>query len=189
LFDLRGRLGYAEVVEMGRQVADGLGHLHRSGWLHGDVKPGNVLVEQDRVIVIDLGLARASGRYDDPFGTQWYLSPEQADRRPVAEAIDVWGLGLLLLESASGRDAFPPGCKEYRPEHGPLAAPPARRFPRAVPAELVELIMNCTAFDPGARPALSEVSVVLNKLADATRGDKHQGGLRKFAFRPVSRRQ
>jgi serine/threonine protein kinase len=188
LFDLRGRLPYAEVVEMGRQVAAGLDHLHRFGQLHGDVKPGNVILQQDRAIVIDLGLARPPGRYDIAFGTQWYLAPEQADRQPVDEAIDVWGLGLLLLESASGRDAFPPGCKEYRPEHGPLAAPPARRFPRAVPAEFVELIMKCAAFEPGARPSLSEVSVALNKLADATRSDKRRRGLRKLSSWPVARR-
>jgi serine/threonine protein kinase len=189
VFDLRGRLRYAEVVQMGRQVAAGVGYLHRSGWLHGDLKPANVIAGADRVTVIDLGLARPPGRYDRPFGTQWYLAPEQAERQPVGEATDVWGLGLLLLESASGRDPFPPGCKEYRHEHGPVAAPPARRFPREVPDEFVELIMKCTAFDPAARPALSEVFVVLNKLADATRSDKRRRRLGKLSSRPVTGQQ
>jgi serine/threonine protein kinase len=189
LFDVVDTLPYADVVEMGRQVAAGVGYLHHCGWLHGDLKPGNVIAGDGRATVIDLSLARPPGRYPDPFGTQHYLAPEQADAQPVDEAVDVWGLGLLLLESASGRDAYPPGCTQYRDEHGPVAAPPARRFPRDVPAEFVELIMSCAAFDPRARPALSEVFVVLNKLAEATRSDNRQRGLRKLSSWPVTRRQ
>ena len=186
LFDRQDVLPYANVVEMGRQVAAAVGYLHRSGWLHGDVKPGNVIAGNGRATLIDLGLARPPGRYEPAFGTQWYLAPEQAECQPVGAAIDVWGLGLLLLEAASGRDAFPPGCKEYREQHGPVAAPPARRFPRGVPAEFVELIMKCTAFEPAARPALSDVFTSLNALVDATQGDKRRRRLGKRSSRSVT---
>jgi serine/threonine protein kinase len=181
LFDVTDALRYGAVLEMGRQVAAAVGYLHHRGLLHGDLKPGNVIAEHRRATVIDLSLARPPGRYDTPFGTQHYLAPEQAGGQPVDAAIDVWGLGVLLLESASGRDAFPPGCPEYREQHGPVAAPPARRFPRGVPAEFVELIMKCTAFEPAARPSLSEVFTTLNALADAGRGEKRQRRLRKLS--------
>jgi serine/threonine protein kinase len=179
LFDVIDVLPYVEVVTMGRQVAAAVGYMHRRGLLHGDLKPGNVIAEHGRATVIDLSLARPPGRYEPAFGTQHYLAPEQAQCERVDAATDVWGLGVVLLESASGRDAFPPGCKEYREQHGPLASPPPRRFPRGVPAEFVELIMKCTAFDPGARPLLSDVFATLNALADAARGGKRRARLGK----------
>jgi eukaryotic-like serine/threonine-protein kinase len=186
LFDVTGILPYPDVVEMGRQVAAAVGYLHRRGLLHADLKPGNVIAEHGRATVIDLSLARPPGRYEPAFGTQRYLSPEQAQCQPVDAAADVWGLGILLLESASGRDGFPPGCAEYRDQHGPVAAPPPRRFPRGVPVEFVELIMKCTAFEPASRPSLSDVFTTLNALAEATHGEKRQRGLRKLSSRPVS---
>lgn len=189
LFDVHGWLPYADVVEMGRQVAAGIGYLHRAGWVHGDLKPGNVIAEHGRATVIDLGLARPPGRYERPYGTQGYLSPEQAACQPVDAAADVWGLGVLLLESASGRDAFPPGCKEYREAYGPVAAPPPRPFPQGMPAEFTELILKCTAFEPAVRPALRDVFARLYALADATRGNKRQRGLWKLSSRSVTPRR
>jgi serine/threonine protein kinase len=187
LFDLTDALPYQDVVEMGRQVAAAVGYLHRAGWVHGDLKPGNVIADQGRATVLDLGLARPPGRYQQAYGTQGYLAPEQADCAPITEATDVWGLGLLLLESASGRDGYPPGCPEYRVDHGPVAAPPPRSFPRGIPDEFVELIMKCTAFEPPARPPLPEVFGALNALAEAARVEKPQRWLGKFSSRAVTR--
>jgi serine/threonine protein kinase len=178
VFDSDGRVVPRNGIELGRQIASALSYLHRSGWLHCDIKPRNVLIVRGRAVLLDLSLARRPGRYPHRHGTQGYLAPEQSELREVSAATDVWGLGILLLEALSGADAYPPHCPQYREEHGPLAAPPPRRWPRDVPAELRALVEACTAYEPSRRPELANVMTALENFAQVGY-DKRQSRWRR----------
>jgi Protein kinase domain len=71
------RLGGSDAALLGRQLASVLGYLHRQGWVHLDVKPGNVVVQEGRAVLIDLGLATRPGRIERGMGTDCYAAPEQ----------------------------------------------------------------------------------------------------------------
>lgn len=164
VFDLERRLKPIDVAMMGRQVAAALWYLHGRDLLHCDLKPNNLIVEGRFAKVIDLSGARAPGIYPRRHGTQGYLSPEQAKVEAVSAATDVWGLGMLMLESLADRDPFPRGCPEYRADYGPLAAPPAWKRGRRVPPALADLVDACCAFDPAQRPSVAQVIEVLDTL-------------------------
>ncbi len=72
-----GRLGVADTALLGRQLVSVLGYLHRHGWVHLDVKPDNVVVQEGRAVLIDLGLATRPGRIERGMGTDGYAAPEQ----------------------------------------------------------------------------------------------------------------
>ena len=95
------------------QVCDGLSFIHARGLLHRDVKPGNILVRQDRrTTLVDFGLAK---RMTDPeitdhghvVGTYRYMSPEQARGETLDRRSDLYALGATLYELLAGRPAFP----------------------------------------------------------------------------------
>jgi len=102
--DLAGR------VELVRQAAAALGHAHRAGVVHRDVKPANLLVDPEgRVRVADFGLATAAGysrltRTGALMGTPHYMAPEQFGhgRGDVGPATDVWALGVVLYQALTG---------------------------------------------------------------------------------------
>ncbi|MCU1571634.1 MAG: serine/threonine protein kinase [Naasia sp.] len=149
-------LSVGEVVEVARQVAIALAHVHARGIVHRDVKPANILVfrEHDRVRakLADLGIARlmdgtritAAGAI---VGTVGYLSPEQVLGRQPGPASDVYALGLLLIESLTSAPAFPGTRAET------LAARTARPpdLPDGLHPADAALLAGMTALDPGAR--------------------------------------
>ncbi|MGW6504856.1 protein kinase domain-containing protein [Nonomuraea angiospora] len=92
-------------------TATALAAIHRAGILHGDFKPGNILMGPEGPVVIDFGVARA---LDAPgttstgsvMGTPSYLAPEQLGGLPVTEAADIFAWGVTMVFAASGRAAF-----------------------------------------------------------------------------------
>jgi serine/threonine protein kinase len=156
----RRRLSAAELAHLGVQLAGALRHLHRAGVLHLDLKPQNVIADAGRAKVIDLSLARAPGRMPAGRGTWCNLAPEQARGGEVGPAADVWGLGLVLHEAATGANPFHdhPGDEEF-PQLA-IAAPPVRTL-RRLPAALAGLVDACLAPDPADRPALDDVLAAL----------------------------
>src|SRR6266481_5146389 len=109
-----GDLNDAAALEACAQICDGLAHAHRSGILHRDVKPSNVLLaDGDRlsVRILDFGLARMAeaetltAQGDVP-GTLAYIAPERLAGAPTTEAADVWAVGLMLWEALAGRHPF-----------------------------------------------------------------------------------
>jgi tetratricopeptide (TPR) repeat protein/predicted Ser/Thr protein kinase len=107
-----GRFTPSQALDMGIQVAAALREAHSKGVVHRDIKPDNIMVTPDgRVKIMDFGLARLAGstlltRTGTTLGTAAYMSPEQARGESVDERSDVWSLGVVLYEMATGRQPF-----------------------------------------------------------------------------------
>jgi eukaryotic-like serine/threonine-protein kinase len=111
--DRVGPVEPAEVVRVGRQIAEGLAAAHACDLIHRDIKPGNVLLEggQHKVKITDFGLARAA---DDASisqsgiiaGTPMYMAPEQALGSKIDQRADLFSLGSVLYQMTSGRPPF-----------------------------------------------------------------------------------
>jgi eukaryotic-like serine/threonine-protein kinase len=130
-----GDLSDRDVLAIGIALCDGLGHAHKRGVVHRDVKPSNVLVP-DMVHegagiakLTDFGVARMLGddaltRTGDVVGTLAYMSPEQAEGRTATEASDLYSLALVLYEGLAGSN----------PVRGRGAASTARRLGARMPS-------------------------------------------------------
>jgi WD40 repeat protein len=141
-------------------VAEALDYAHRLGVLHLDLKPGNVLLDEDGTPrIADFGLARRLGIAGDVdnervSGTPSYMAPEQAQlgSGKLNRATDVWGLGALLYEMLTGKPPFEGGqAREVlaKVEHEPVRAP--RELVAAVPADLDAICVRCLAKQPSQR--------------------------------------
>jgi serine/threonine protein kinase len=142
------------------QLAQTLSLVHADEVVHGDVKPGNILLgPHDHVTLTDFGVASpAQTRYRDvAHGTPPYLSPEQVRGRRVTPATDVYAMGLVLLECLTGVRAFP-GTPEAS-ARARLAAGPF--VPRTVPSDLAALVRDMTSLEPVRRPSTAQVAARL----------------------------
>lgn len=162
-----GPLSVADSALLGQQLASVLGYLHHHGWLHLDVKPANIIVEQGRATLIDLSLVGRPGDGRKGAGTRGYLSPEQARGEGLAAASDVWGLGVTLIEALTGE--MPHG-DEATWDSRPRVWPIHRRAPRPVttlpgiPEDYDDLLRACLNLDPASRPTLDSVRGTLSRL-------------------------
>jgi len=146
----RGRLPVAEAVALGIQLTDALGHIHRHGLVHRDVKPSNVIFVQGQPKLADLGLVAATKEARSFVGTEGFIPPEG----PGSVKADFFALGRLLYEAATGKDRceFPelPEDLDTYPD-------------RAALLELNEVLSRLCAPDPAERYAnAAEVAGDLN---------------------------
>lgn len=163
----------ALVARVGAQVAEALAHAHARDVVHRDVKPANVLLTAaGDAKLADFGIARLLGegvgvtRTGHTVGTIAYLAPEQVRGEGVGPAVDVYALGLLLLEALTGARAFPGTSSESafaRLHHGPT-------IPLSLPSGWPRLLAAMTAGDPGERPPAAAVATALRALATGRPG-------------------
>ncbi|HEY5914556.1 MAG TPA: protein kinase [Verrucomicrobiae bacterium] len=139
----RGRLPASEVVEIGLALSEALGHLHRHGLVHRDVKPSNVIFVNGRPKLADIGLVADVGDGQSLVGTEGYLPPEG----PGTPQGDLFALGKVLYEAATGldRQGFPQLPSDLR------AWPDA-----TVVLELNEVLLRVSAPDPRQRYQTAE---------------------------------
>jgi len=149
------RLAISDVAHLGLQICSAVGYLHQHGFLHLDLKPSNVIVQNGQARVIDLSLARRPGRVPSGLGSPPYLSPEQARGERAAAATDVWGIGVTLYEAATGGRPFPDARPGFYPQRE-LRAPSVKESRRA-PAEFTALVDACLAPDQSERPSVGEL--------------------------------
>jgi len=145
------RLSLAELARLATQLGSALGYLHRKGYLHLDLKPSNITCDRGYVRLLDLSIARPPGLVAAGIGTARYLSPEQARGGVLSATADVWGLGCILYESATGGAPF-------QDDAGPDArvAAPLKANGRLRPA-IAWTIMRCLEPVPEQRPRIADV--------------------------------
>ncbi len=155
----RGRLSGNESVAVGLQLLAAVEFAHRSGIVHRDIKPQNVMIDRSGTIkVMDFGIARAgdSGMTEagSILGTAQYLAPEQAKGHPVDERSDLYSVGVVLYEMLTGTVPF----------KGDSAVTVALKHVNEVPPEPAELV-------PGMPYALNQI--VLKAMAKGP-ADRYQ---------------
>jgi serine/threonine protein kinase len=170
--DKRGPLEVKEILRIGMQAAQGLAAAHAQGLVHRDVKPANILLENgvERVKITDFGLARA---VDDVnltqsgviTGTPNYMSPEQADGRPVDHRSDLFSLGSVLYALATGHPPFrASGMAAVLKRVAADAPRPVREVNPDVPDWLEAIVAKLHAKDPAQRfQSAKEVAELLGQ--------------------------
>jgi eukaryotic-like serine/threonine-protein kinase len=139
------------------QVADALDYAHHQGVIHRDVKPGNVLLTRsDSARLSDFGLSLLMGNDDDAGivrGTPSYMSPEQAKGKRLDHRSDLYSLGVMFYECATGSTPFSGPTYSVIANHVSSPPEPPRSKNSALSPELEALILRLLAKAPEARPS------------------------------------
>jgi len=160
---LRGR-PWREWLPALAGVAEGIAALHARRVVHRDLKTSNVLLtEGGDALLADFGIASTVGAADaPPGGSPFSMSPQQLDGAAPAESDDIYALGALAYELATG---YPPFYPDARPERVRGEAPAAIPPRMAVPEPLERLVLQCLAKRPQDRPReMTSVAVELRAL-------------------------
>jgi len=166
-----GRLPAAKALEIARQLCAGLSAAHDKGVLHRDLKPANVMIDgRGHARIADFGLALRltddvepvrSGQADgvargdaDVAGTLAYLAPERFRGAPATVQSDLYGLGLILYETYTGKPAFKAGSvREWERAHSDSTPTNPSVLASDVEPAVERAILRCLEKDPGKRPA------------------------------------
>ena len=196
----KGPLPSRQVLKFGAQMAEALDAAHRRGIVHRDLKPANVMLTASGIKILDFGLATAvapelpgSGITEDltasaplsghgaVVGTLPYMSPEQIEGRPADVRSDVFALGAVLYEMATGRRAFR-GATPAAVASAILSADPpsvSSLLPSS-PSGLGQLIRTCLARDPSRRwQSARDVGLQLEAMGDAPAAPSTDRGVRR----------
>jgi serine/threonine protein kinase len=163
-----------EALDCAVQIAGGLAKAHAAGLIHRDLKPGNIMLSRDGLVkLLDFGLARRVelGPGHDTtltiegqiLGTPSYMSPEQAQGKPLDVRSDVFSFGSVLYEMVTGNRAFEGGS------HVATMAAVVEEEPRPLPSsvlrDLERIITRCLRKDPARRfQHMGDVKVDLEEL-------------------------
>lgn len=164
-----GRESPATLEQLSVQLLRGLEHVHSAGLVHRDVKPANLLVDRRgdllRLKLTDFGLATAAGVADEPgqiSGSLPYIAPESILGHPIDGRVDLYALGVLLFQLATG--ALPATGRRVedvlRWHLGGPPADPRRHCPR-FPPRMARFIRRLTARDPRQRPASASAALAM----------------------------
>ena len=152
------RFSWREVTSIAIQLSLALKHAHDHGIVHRDIKPANILLTDDeRVKLADFGIARLFGTTSlttagGVLGTADYMSPEQADGRPVTARCDQYSLGGVMYALLAGRPPFRAKNLPQMLQLQRFANPePVRRYAPDTPEQLEHVVMQLLAKDPADR--------------------------------------
>ncbi len=166
-----GAMPINDLLQIASQISDGLRAAHRRGVIHRDLKPANIKLDEDgRVKLLDFGIAKLSrAETVHPenatrtathsltgegaiLGTFPYMSPEQLSGKQVDARSDIFSLGVVLYQMATGRLPFRAAGAELASAILRDSPPPAKAANAQVPHDLSILISRCLAKDPSGRP-------------------------------------
>lgn len=168
LIDEHGRLPVARASEVALAVCEALDCAHRSGVIHRDIKPMNVLLTLEGVPKLtDFGIARlaestARTRVGSLLGSPCYMSPEQASGIRGDERSDIYALGITIYEMLTGRTPFEGDTSSVLAQH--ITQPPSApsRIVNGIPDELEAMVLAMLAKQPGERP--QTMSIIAERL-------------------------
>ncbi len=156
------------IVTWLRGLVDALTRLHQAGWTYRDLKTGNVLISDDRAVLIDFDLAARIGdtSEDAMGGSRGYMPPEMSQRHAASAAADVYALGAVLFSLLTGAEP------SLAPDRTDLLTRPIRLLAPAADRVLAELCASCLSPVASDRPSVSEIRA----LCDAWTPDASRTG-------------
>lgn len=165
-----GALPILTTLEIGRQIASALDAAHRSGLVHRDIKPHNILLNTEgKSKVTDFGIAKLTSDGEDTgviIGSVHYISPEQARGEATTPSSDLYSLGAVLFEMLTGRTVFEADNAMAVAHKQIYERPPLLRTLRPdIPPTVESMVLRCLEKDPRARyQSAAELSAVLTQL-------------------------
>ena len=152
-----GALDCKKVAQIGSQIAQALSVAHRHDIIHRDIKPQNIMVQPDgNIKVMDFGIARAKNSHltqdNSVLGTAHYVSPEQTQGKELGPTTDIYSLGIVMYEAATGQvpfqgdDAISVALKQVNEQ----PKPPSQLNPNVDP-QIEAIILKCMQKNPADR--------------------------------------
>ena len=176
--DLRGlirqskQLAVGTAVTIAKQVCEGLEEAHRLGIIHRDLKPGNIMIDREgNAKIMDFGIARSIREKGTTapnvlIGTPEYMSPEQTEAKEVDQRSDIYSLGIILYEMATGRVPFEgeTALAIAMKQKGEMPKNP-KEFNPHIPDDLAGVILKCLEKErPRRYQAASDVRAELERI-------------------------
>ena len=168
------RIPIETIVHIAKQISAGLSHAHQNGIIHRDIKPQNILMNENLTCKItDFGIARAYGdttltQTNQMLGTVYYLSPEQARGNVTTAQSDIYSLGILIFEMITGQIPFKgESAVAIALKHLQEELPDIDKYRENVPQSVKNIVLQATMKNPNERYISSkelfeDLSTVLN---------------------------
>ena len=168
------RMPIETIVHIAKQIAAGLSHAHQNGIIHRDIKPQNILMNENLTCKItDFGIARAYGdttltQTNQMLGTVYYLSPEQARGNVATAQSDIYSLGILIFEMITGQIPFKgESAVAIALKHLQEELPEIDKYRENIPQSVKNIVIQATMKNPNERYISSkelfeDLSTVLN---------------------------